>query len=151
MNLKNRKIDQCDVLSTDTEAAFERLNALIAQESQNFERNVYDDAIETLKLIFVKFVSEQGATTNPHTALGWVEELPDQFVRLLKAHSDLALVITSFYCVVLHRVPDVWWLKGWSRGLIRVLWQNVKPEYQKEMSWAREQVGIEFSVGLSKI
>lgn len=153
MNIENRNIDQSNVLPKDTEAAFERLHALSAQKSQDSERNVYNYAIETLKLTFVELASEEGAALNPHTALGWAGKLPDKFVNLLKTHSDLALVITSFYCVVLHRAPKVWWMSGWSTGLMRVLWQNATPGYQREMNWPREQVGLDCSTvaGPSKL
>lgn len=60
-----------------------------------------------------------GENDNPHIALEWVN------VRLITERQTLALLIVGYHCVVLGKVPQVWWLKGWSEGLFGVIWKNI--------------------------
>jgi len=129
-------------LAADTEVAFTDLQELNARESQNdIEKAIFATAIGSLKEVFRKQATPAGAL-DPHTALGWTNTMHNDFVDLLRERRPLALVITAYYCVVLDRVPEAWWLSGWSEGLLDVIWRDLGLEYRKEADWAREKVRI---------
>jgi hypothetical protein len=131
-------------LPTDTEAAFVRLQELVDLKREYLaqEGETYSQAIRSLRSVFVKLLGPK-KITDPHIALAWTNTLSDEFVCLFKSHKPVALVIVAFYCVVLHRGPDVWWLSGWSKGLLNVISWNIQPEYRKELNWACEQIGFD--------
>lgn len=127
------------VLSADAELAFSRLYQLIPEPSQ--DAATYTHAISSLKSVFRQL--EDGKTDDPNVVGVWIERLLDSFIRLLKERQDLALVIVGFYCVILARVPQVWWLRGWSNGLFGVVWKGVDPRYREALEWPRQMIRIE--------
>lgn len=124
-------------LATDTEAAFGRLHAL----NQGHETAVYALAISSLKAVFETTLADEGRN-DPHVALEWANTLPEEFVRLIRERQGLALLIVGHYCVVLDRVPQVWWLRGWSEGLFGVVWRNIELTYREALKWPGEMIGI---------
>lgn len=126
-------------LSADTELAFSRLCQLI--QGHNQDAAVYILAVSLLKSVFREL--EDGKTDDPNVAGVWIARLPDGFVRLLKEKQDLALVVVGFFCVVLDKVPQVWWLRGWSKGLFGAVWRGVDPIYREVLEWPRQMIGIE--------
>ena len=124
-------------LSTDTETAFSRLLAL----NQGHDKALYTLAISSLKSSF-RTVADEG-NDNPHVALEWANTLPEEFVRLIRERQNLALVVVGYYCVVLERAPQVWWLRGWSKELFSIIWRNIDHTYQGTLEWPREKIGIE--------
>jgi hypothetical protein len=123
-------------LATDAEAAFGRLHAL----NQGHEAAIYTLAISSLKSVFGTLADE--GSEDPHAALEWANTLPEEFVRLIRERQSLALLIVGYYCVALDRVPEVWWLRGWSKGIFSVIWTNIDHMYQDTLNWPREMIGI---------
>ena len=123
--------------SADTEAAFDRLHAL----NQGHDTALYTLAISSLKSVF-ETLAEEG-NDNPHAALEWANTLPEEFVSLIRKWHGLALVIVAHYCVVLNTALQVWWLRGWGRGLFGVIWRSLDPNHRDALRWARLQVGFE--------
>ncbi|RDL42503.1 Uncharacterized protein BP5553_02482 [Venustampulla echinocandica] len=124
-------------LSPDIEAAFSRLHAL----NQGYDTALYALAIQSLKSVFGTLAHE--GSENPHVALEWTNTLPEEFVRLIRERENLALVVVGYYCVVLHKVPQVWWLQGWSRGLFDVIWRTVDHIYQDALEFPRVIIEVE--------
>ncbi|KAJ8062853.1 hypothetical protein OCU04_008107 [Sclerotinia nivalis] len=124
-------------LSTDAEDAFDRLYA----SNQGQMTTIYKQAISSLKSVFKK--AEEGQNDNPHLALEWGNFMSEEFVNLIKARDHFALVIVGFYCVTFEKVPQVWWLKGWSKGLFGVIWKEVDHSYHEVLEWPRAIVGFE--------
>jgi hypothetical protein len=124
-------------LSTDMEAAFGRLHAL----NQGHDTALYTLAIDSLKSVFGTLAN--GRSDDPHLALEWVNTMPDDFVRLITQRQSLAMVILGYYCVVLDRVPQVWWLRGWSKGVFSVIWKDIHHPYQDTLEWPKKMIGFE--------
>ncbi|TGO44186.1 hypothetical protein BOTNAR_0904g00030 [Botryotinia narcissicola] len=124
-------------LSPDAETAFERLYAL----SQGQNATLYKTAITSLKFSFKK--TENGQDDNPHLAFEWGGSLQEEFLQLLRARDTVALVIVAFSCVMLEKVPQVWWFQGWSKGLFGVVWRQVGHDYYEVLEWPRRIVRFE--------
>ncbi|KAI2784592.1 hypothetical protein F4815DRAFT_128438 [Daldinia loculata] len=60
----------------------------------------------------------------------------------LAARNPAALIIMAFWCVLLHRVEDRWWLKERVNPLLIKIEELVPPEYRYLMTWPMEEVGI---------
>ncbi|KUJ13207.1 uncharacterized protein LY89DRAFT_709107 [Mollisia scopiformis] len=123
-------------LSLDTQKAFDRLHAL----NQGQDAAIYSPAISALKSVFATL--EGTANDNPHVALDWAGGIPEGFLDLVSSRYALALVIVAHYCVVLHRAPRVWWLRGWGEGLFGVIWRLIDPAYREPLDWVRKQIGF---------
>jgi hypothetical protein len=72
--------------------------------------------------------------------MAWTAVLPEKCVRLFKEKQGLALVLLAYYCVVLERAPRIWWLRGCSKSLLKVIKENIGLEYQDELKWAEDRV-----------
>jgi hypothetical protein len=84
-----------------------------------------------------------GGAENPHVALAWANMLPDGFLQLLEGRESLALVIVAYYCVVLDRFSQLWWVRGWSKGLLGAIYQDIQPVYRNALEWPRTMIGME--------
>ncbi|KFY36616.1 hypothetical protein V495_07738 [Pseudogymnoascus sp. VKM F-4514 (FW-929)] len=123
-------------LSTATEAAFARLNDM----NHDQDIIVYALAISTLKAVFHSLEEDR---ENPHIALQWAHTLPKEFVSLLHQRRNLALVIVGHYCIVLDALKEVWWLRGWSKGLFGVILAEVDFACRDVLEWPRQIIGLE--------
>jgi hypothetical protein len=123
-------------ITADVEEAFCRLQAL----NQGTDTALYTDAISSLKSVFGTLAKKGD---NPHVALEWLNTLPEGFIRLIKARQSFALIVLGHYCVVLHKSPQVWWLKGWSVGLLRAILRGIDPIHRDSLGWAKLQVGVD--------
>jgi len=126
-------------LPADIEFAFERLKELDGGQ----DANIYTQAITSLKSVFARLEKDEEGKENPHAALDWVITLPEQFVGLMKARKEIALVILGFYSVVLDQVAQVWWLRGWSRDLFGVVWSLVNSLHRDVLRWPQEIIKFE--------
>ncbi|KAF7858843.1 hypothetical protein EAF04_008885 [Stromatinia cepivora] len=124
-------------LSKDAEAAFDQLYA----SNQGQMRTLYKQAISSLKAVFKK--TEERENDNPHLALEWGNFVTEEFVNLIQARDTFALVIVGYYCVIFEKVPQVWWLKDWSKGLVGVIWREVDCSYHEVLEWPRGIIGFE--------
>jgi hypothetical protein len=131
-----------NLLPPSTAIAFGRLHEFAAAKSQEEDRQIYKQAIDALESSLMG-LNDIERNRNPHVVLEWPESISREFVLRLEEQQPLALVIVAFYCVVLDREPSVWWLDGWSTRLLRVIWVNLEYEYQKEVEWVRNQIGLD--------
>ena len=105
----------------------------------NHDRDVavYTLAISTVKTVFHSIEADR---EDPHIALQWAHTLPKEFVGLFQQRQNLALVIVGYYCIVLDAVKEVWWLKGWSKGLFSVILADVDISCRDMLEWPRQMI-----------
>ncbi|KAE9374165.1 hypothetical protein N431DRAFT_464452 [Stipitochalara longipes BDJ] len=128
-----------DSFDEETEKAFSRLQELNRTCSKEEDIEVYTLAIESLKSVFNEMAGvEKGS--DPHVSMAWMAVMPEKCVRLLKEKQCLALLLLAYYCVVLERAPKVWWLRGWSTGLLQVVRENIGHSYKDELKWIEGHV-----------
>ncbi len=130
-------------LPSEIEEAFARLHSLnLTHTLDDRDREVLYLALDSLKTVF-KMLASPGGTQNPHVAIAWPNLLPERFAELLGKRQVLAMVLIAYYCVVLERVPKVWWLRGWSADLLDAVWGNITDGcLREEVKWARDRVGL---------
>lgn len=127
-------------LDDDTERAFVRLHELNRLRSRQGDVDLYTLAIDSLKSVFGVLVGVE-SVPDPHISMAWMGVLPEKCIRLFRERQDLALVLLTCHCLLLERAPKVWWLEGWSKGILEVVRQNVGPGYRDELKWVEERVG----------
>lgn len=144
-NLLDPAIDDANTsLPSKIEEVFARLHSqnLIHTPDEN-DQEVLKLALDSLKTVF-KTLASPGGTQNPHVAIAWPNLLPERFTELLGKRQALAMVLVAYYCVVLDSVPKVWWLRGWSPGLLDAVWENLKDgDFREEVQWVRDRVGVD--------
>ncbi|KAH6670816.1 hypothetical protein B0J14DRAFT_516566 [Halenospora varia] len=143
-NLTVPAIDDLNTsLPSEIEEAFARLHSQnLTHTPDDHDQEVLKLALDSLKTVF-KMLASPGGTQNPHVAIAWPNLLPERFAELLGKRQVLAMVLVAYYCVVLERVPKVWWLRGWSTGLLDAVWGNIKDGcLREEVQWVRDRVGV---------
>ena len=115
------------------------LNFKRARNENQRHTEVYTEVIDSLSYIYGKLAS---GDPNPHAVQDWANMLPDRFFSLLSEHTIMALLIMGHYCVVLEHFKMLWWLKGWSSGLLKVIWHNVDSANRSSLAWPLEMVGL---------
>lgn len=109
-----------DSLDEDTAMAFAKLHELNRTRSKIEDVGAYTLAIESLRAVF-NAMSGEVEGFDPHLSMAWMAVLPEKCIRLFQERQGLALLLLAFYCVVLARGPQVWWLRGWSTSLLRAI------------------------------
>lgn len=126
-------------LDEETERVFARLHELNRSCSNEVDVQTYAVAIESLKSVFNE-MSRVEEGSDPHLSMAWMAVLPEKCIRLFQEKQDLALLLLAYYCVVLSKAPQVWWLRGWSRGLLAAIRESIGLGYREEMKWAEDRV-----------
>ncbi|KAN0102699.1 hypothetical protein V8E51_011012 [Hyaloscypha variabilis] len=126
-------------LDVETRRAFNRLHELNRRRSEEGDVELYTLAIESLRSVFneMKCVEKR---SDPHLAMMWMDLLPGKCIRLFEERQGLALLLLAYYRVVLERVPKVWWLRGWSTGLLKAVRENIGEEYRVELKWVEDSI-----------
>ncbi|KAJ4310826.1 hypothetical protein N0V84_010762 [Fusarium piperis] len=91
--------------------------------------------IETISRV----TSSPKATPTPELRVifAWPMGLSNTFLSLLRGFNPLALVILSYYCVLLHsRESKCWFLRGWTNVLMKVVMADVGgTQWEGLMQW----------------
>lgn len=71
----------------------------------------------------------------------WLFRVQDDYLELLKRHSQEALVIFAYFCVILKRLDHHWWIEGWSTHLMEKIWGILDEEHRLWVRWPIEEIG----------
>ncbi|PYH42151.1 Zn(II)2Cys6 transcription factor domain-containing protein, partial [Aspergillus saccharolyticus JOP 1030-1] len=71
----------------------------------------------------------------------WLYQLPDDLVRDLRDGVPVSLILFAFFAGLLHQLDGVWCIRGWSRHIVRGIYQRLEAEYRPFIQWPVEQVG----------
>lgn len=129
-------------LPANARESFRRLHELNCTRAQNENQphtEVYTKVIDSLSYTYGKLAS---GDPNPHAVQDLANMIPDRFFSLLSEHTTMALLIMGHYCVVLDHFKMLWWLNGWSSGLLEVIWHNVDSVNRPSLAWPLEVVGL---------
>jgi hypothetical protein len=74
-------------------------------------------------------------------ALIWVFRTPETYFVYLKEQDQTALCIFAFFCVLLHRLSEQWWAKGWSTHLMNQVYRLVDEDHRWWVQWPIDQIG----------
>jgi hypothetical protein len=100
---------------------------------------ILTSAIDDLRKSFI--VYSQGIVFETSDIFIWLFRVQDDYLELLKRHSQEALVIFAYFCVILKRLDHHWWIEGWSTHLVEKIWGILDEEHRLWVRWPIEEIG----------
>ena len=102
-------------------------------------------ALATLQDTFLKtFGSEQQAPLprdeTGHLPFAWLYMLPDDFVKLAQSHDPVALILLTYFAVLVKHLEAQWWLRGWAENIVLSARELLAAEWQDLTDWPLQQV-----------
>lgn len=77
----------------------------------------------------------------PQQVYVWMYQLEDDYVRLLQEGKPIALVILSYFCILLNTLGSFWWNRGWAEHLLSEIHASLNQEYRIWMQRPMEETG----------
>jgi len=107
------------------------------------ELKTYSTALDQLSERFDVITSfSRASQVFPQQVFVWVYLLEDDFVRLLQHGKPIALVILSYFCILLNSIgPSFWWNRGWMEHLLSEIYSSLNQEYRIWMQRPMEETG----------
>lgn len=73
----------------------------------------------------------------------WPWCLSGEFMALLAAKDEAALVITIYWFVVMSRISSRWYLNGWAQRAVIASLRHVGPGWNDVLAWPKSQLGLD--------
>lgn len=73
---------------------------------------------------------------------GWLYMLPDQLLFDLRNRQPVALVLVSYYNVLLHVLDDVWMIQEWPHHVMHGIYKNLDSYHRSFVEWPMRQIGM---------
>jgi hypothetical protein len=106
------------------------------------ELKIYSTALDQLSERFdVVTGCSRASEIFPQQVYLWLYTLEDDYVRLLQEGKPIALVILSYFCILLNRLGSVWWNRGWAEHLLSEIHAALNQEYRIWMRRPMEETG----------
>ncbi|KAH9887513.1 hypothetical protein F4778DRAFT_756960 [Xylariomycetidae sp. FL2044] len=102
---------------------------------------IYLDAIEELKKSFSLFDPRNNSRRDLTDAFVWIHMVVVDFIPLLRDPLQEAVAIFAFWCVLLKRLENQWWLHGWANHLIAKSFNLLDEEHRLWIRWPIEEIG----------
>lgn len=96
------------------------------------ERDTYARAIADLERCFKLLWSKD---PDHGMVLSWPIFVGREYIALLAARQQMALVILAHYAVGLDKIRDTWWAKEWGNKLIQEVYLEVKGDWKSVIKW----------------
>lgn len=118
-----------------------QLEDFIEQSVEPNAKAIYLDALEELNIIFLvvrRYLHdgrEHGSVT-----MSWLATVNSEFVDLLYARDQTALVLLAYYAVLLKQVEYSWWLRGWSKWTLDCVLSQLSESRMKWVEWPRSHI-----------
>ncbi|KAH8686094.1 C6 zinc finger protein [Tricladium varicosporioides] len=78
---------------------------------------------------------------SPQVTFVWFYRVSDTFVQRLQERRPLALLILSYFCVVLNDLSSFWWMKGWAQHLMGEIYSCINKDFQIWLRWPMSEIG----------
>ncbi|KAL4756468.1 Zn(II)2Cys6 transcription factor [Aspergillus foveolatus] len=112
------------------------------KDSHGDESEVYNAAIDHLSHCFT-ICLDKGCRLETAEVFLWLLRVPQDFLLLLKGHQPHALVIVGYFCVLLHQLEWMWWMKNWGTHILSQIYHLLPgPIYKAWLQWPMEQIGF---------
>ncbi|KAJ5297544.1 hypothetical protein N7508_007793 [Penicillium antarcticum] len=100
---------------------------------------IYVDALVNLAEIFdeaycIRSAGKDGANLM-HVVVGWIYRRPEEFIGLLESKDPFALIVVSYWCVLLKFMGSSWLMTGWDRHVIAGIQRSLVPEFHCHIEW----------------
>lgn len=129
------------VLPEDAQIALAQLheaNSTLTSQSSEHDYLIYDKCIELLE----QDLAEPYEGSISVTGVGrWAIRLPKGYMERLQEGEKFALVILTYYCVILHRLGHHWCFENWGKRVSGSLWGLLDEDSRILAQWAIEHIG----------
>jgi hypothetical protein len=133
-----RELDDMVGLPDDVAKAItllEERNQLSSTEVS--ERETYTRAIQGLEKCF-KLPNSKDQDNG--MVLRWPISVGQEYIALLEARQQMALVILAHYAVALNEINDMWWANGWGNKLIQEVNHLVIGNWRSLIVWPLDKI-----------
>ncbi|KAJ5338009.1 Zn(II)2Cys6 transcription factor [Penicillium brevicompactum] len=125
------------------------LNDLQSLMNNTFEQS--DPCYSTYQGVFKSLCSTYDAIMGVNAALGpdlwpqifgWLYGLPDILVHDMQRKHPVALLLISFFSVLLNELDSVWFITGWPRHIVCGVSDNLDDYHRKFLTWPLHKLGL---------
>lgn len=99
-----------------------QINDSLNELVMDHDTDIYSTVIHELDLTFEEFSSYE---QNYHIPISWAIKIPNRYFILLKERNPRVLVIPGHYCVMLHRLRHIWWLRDWGVRVLQAIRNSI--------------------------
>jgi hypothetical protein len=71
----------------------------------------------------------------------WLYHLSPEFLIQLRDHTQEALAIFAYGCVLLKKLDFCWWMEGWSVHLISRIYFSLDETHRAWIEWPIAEIG----------
>lgn len=129
-----------DSHSVGTQSPLQDLQRWLDESTEHSgQLHVYHRAIKELHSLYS--LLEMDTRLEIMDAFVWIWEVADDFLPLLELPTQEAAAIFAYFCVVLKRLDDQWWLQGWADHLISQAYATLDDEHRLWIGWPIAQIG----------
>ncbi|KAE8350840.1 hypothetical protein BDV28DRAFT_159272 [Aspergillus coremiiformis] len=122
--------------------ALEDLHKLVQREEQDPHiRRMYSGAIDEMNRSYLMCM-EHNLRLETADVFIWLIRVPYDFIALFQDHQPLAMVIVGYFCVLLHHLEWMWFMKGRSVHILSQIYARLSPTYRVWIRWPIEQIGF---------
>lgn len=107
-------------------------------------------ALDLLQRVFAAFLEHGRTLQTMRLVFSWLDRVNPKFWELLGQHQLPALLVFSYFGVLLHWLHGLWWLEGWGPHILTTTAHFLDEKYHKWLEWPRTQVGITEERGSSR-
>ena len=121
------------------EALEERLGRLFDLCGQNDLSSDADyglkHAIAELRSCYAKFYHKSASNCEVSITFLWPVVVRPAFISALQDLKPEALIVSAFYCVLLHHLNGYWWMNGRGRCLLNTIRQSLDEQWLQWVQW----------------
>ncbi|KAI1125642.1 hypothetical protein F5Y10DRAFT_225626 [Nemania abortiva] len=112
--------------------------------SQAVENQSCLSALENMISIYEATYGDEDAVydgpSENQFVFGWLYRLEKQFVICLQRKDPIALVILSYYAVLIGTMERLWYMTGWADHLVQTVKALVHDDYVKWLEWPADSL-----------
>ncbi|KAI0883200.1 uncharacterized protein GGS22DRAFT_168104 [Annulohypoxylon maeteangense] len=106
------------------------------------QRETYSDTLVRLRVCFYLSDKADSPLDKKNAALRFPSIINNNFRTELAAKHPAALIIMAYWCVLLNRVEDRWWLKDRVKPLLIKIKELIPMQYTTIIEWPLGEVGV---------
>jgi hypothetical protein len=73
---------------------------------------------------------------------GWLYLLPDGFAYEMQQKHPVALLLFSYFAVLLNELDSVWFIRGWPLHIVQGIFRNLGESHRPFIFWPLNQLGL---------